>query len=69
MTVWVLVVYMLNPPSGIVVPGRDPHVISEHEFRTRESCDDMKHQQERDDANDHLLADQFVYKCVERKAQ
>jgi len=69
MTVWVLVVYMLNPPTGILVPGRDPHVISEHEFKTRESCDDMKQQQERNDAKDQLLADQFVYKCVERKTQ
>jgi len=67
MTVWVLVVYMLNPPQGVLVPGRDPHVISEQEFQTRESCDDMKQQQERSDASDHLLADQFVYKCVQRK--
>jgi len=66
MTVWVLVVYMLNPPEGIVVPGKDPHIISEHEFKTPESCDDMKQQQQRADVKD-LMAGQFVYKCEQRK--
>jgi hypothetical protein len=66
MTVWVLVVYMLNPPSGVLVPGKDPHIISEQEFQTRELCDDTKQQQQRADAKD-LMADQFVYKCIERK--
>jgi hypothetical protein len=49
------------------VPGQDPHVISELEFRTRELCDQARQQQAHEDAR-YGMADQFVYKCVQRKS-
>jgi hypothetical protein len=48
------------------VPGQDPHVISQLEFRTHELCDQARLQQAREDAK-YGMADQFVYKCVERR--
>ncbi len=66
MSIWVLITYMLNPQTVVVVPGQDPHIISQLEFRTHELCDQAKLQQARDDAKNGM-ADQFVYKCVERR--
>jgi hypothetical protein len=66
MSIWVLITYMLNPQAVVVVPGQDPHIISQLEFRTRESCDHAKQLQAREDAK-YGMADQFEYKCVERK--
>jgi len=66
MSIWVLITYMLNPQTVALVPGQDPHVISQLEFRTRALCDQARQQQAREDAK-YGMADQFVYKCVERK--
>jgi hypothetical protein len=66
MGIWVLVTYMLNPQAVVVVPGQDPQVISQLEFRTRELCDQARLQQAREDAK-YGMTDQFVYKCVQRK--
>jgi hypothetical protein len=66
MSIWVLVTYMLNSQAAIVVPGQDPHIVSQLEFRSRELCDQARQQQARTDAKNGI-ADQFVYKCVERK--
>ena len=66
MGVWVLITYMLNPQTVVVVPGQDPHIISQLEFRTHELCDQAKQQQAREDAKNGM-ADQFVYKCVQKK--
>jgi hypothetical protein len=67
MSIWVLVTYMLNAQAVIVVPGQDPQIVSQLEFRSRELCDQARQQQARVDAKSGI-ADQFVYKCVERKA-
>ncbi len=67
MSIWVLITYMLNPQAVANLPGQDPHVISQLEFRTRELCDQAKAQQAREDSK-YGMADQFVYKCVERKS-
>jgi hypothetical protein len=67
MSIWVLITYMLNPQAVVAVPGQDPHVISQLEFRTRELCDHARDQQAREDAK-YGMTDQFVYKCVERKS-
>jgi hypothetical protein len=66
MSIWILVTYMLNPQTVVVVPGQDPHIVSQIEFRTRELCDQAKQQQAHEDTRNGM-ADQFVYKCVERK--
>ena len=66
MGIWVLITYMLNPQTVVVVPGQDQHVISELEFRTRELCDQAIQQQSREDAR-YGMTNQFVYKCVQRK--
>jgi hypothetical protein len=67
MSIWVLVTYMLNAQAVIVVPGQDPQIVSQLEFRSRELCDQARQQQARVDAKSGI-ADQFVYRCVERKA-
>jgi hypothetical protein len=67
MSIWVLITYMLNAQAVVVVPGQDPHVVSQLEFRTRELCDQAKQQQAREDAK-YGMADQFEYKCVLRKS-
>lgn len=67
MGIWVLVTYMLNPQAVAVVPGQDPQVISQLEFRTRELCDQARLQQAREDAK-YGMTEQFVYKCVQRKS-
>ena len=66
MTSWVLITYMLNAQAVVVVPGQDPQIVSQLEFRSREQCDQARQQQARTDAKSGI-ADQFVYKCVERK--
>ena len=67
MTIWVLITYMLNAEAAVVVPGQDPHIVSKLEFGSRELCDQARqHQAHVDEKNG--IADQFVYKCVERKA-
>jgi hypothetical protein len=66
MGIWILVTYMLNPQAVAVVPGQDPQVISQLEFRTREMCDQARLQQAREDAK-YGMTEQFVYKCVQRK--
>jgi hypothetical protein len=66
MSIWVLITYMLDPQAVVIVPGQDPHIISQLEFRTRELCDQAKQQQANQDAKNGM-ADQFVYKCVQRK--
>ena len=66
MSVWVLITYMLNAQAVIVVPGQDPHIVSQLEFRSRELCDQARQHQAREDAKNGI-ADQFGYKCVERK--
>jgi len=66
MSVWVLITYMLNPQAVVVVPGQDPHIVSQIEFRSRELCDQARQHQARTDAQSGI-ADEFVYKCVERK--
>ncbi len=66
MSIWVLITYMLNPQTVVVVPGHDQHIISELEFRTRELCDQAREQQAHEDAK-YGMTDQFVYKCVQRK--
>ncbi len=66
MSIWVLITYMLNPQTVVLVPGQDPHIVSQLEFRTRELCDQAKQQQAHEDARNGM-ADQFVYKCVQRK--
>jgi hypothetical protein len=68
MSVWVLITYMLNAEAVVVVPGQDPHVVSQVEFRSRELCDQARQQQAHTDAKSGI-ADQFVYKCVERKVR
>jgi len=68
MTVWVMITYMLNAQAVVVVPGQDPHIVSQVEFRSRELCDQARQQQVRTDAKTGI-ADQYVYKCVERKAR
>lgn len=68
MSVWVLVTYMLNAEAVVVVPGQDPHIVSQVEFRSRELCDQARQHQAHTDAQSGI-ADQFVYKCVERKAR
>lgn len=67
MSVWVLITYMLNAQAAIVVPGQDPHIVSQLEFRSRELCDQARQHQAHEDAKNGIT-DQFVYKCVERKA-
>jgi hypothetical protein len=67
MSTWVLITYMLNAEAVVVVPGQDPHIISQLEFRSRELCDQARQLQAHTDAKSGI-ADQFVYKCVERKA-
>ena len=67
MSIWVLITYMLNPQAVAAVPGQDPHVISQLEFRTQQLCDQARLQQAREDAK-YGMADQFVYKCVQRKS-
>jgi hypothetical protein len=67
MSIWVLVTYMLNAQAVVLVPGQDPHVVSQLEFRSRELCDQARQQQAHTDAKNGI-ADQFEYKCVERKA-
>jgi len=67
MSIWVLITYMLNAQAVIVVPGQDPQIVSQLEFRSRELCDRARQQQAHADAKSGI-ADQFVYKCVERKA-
>jgi len=57
---------MLNAQAVVVVPGQDPHIVSQIEFRSRESCDQARQQQASTDAKSGI-ADQFVYKCVEQK--
>jgi len=58
---------MLNAEAAVVVPGQDPHIVSKLEFSSRELCDQARqHQAHVDEKNG--IADQFVYKCVERKA-
>jgi hypothetical protein len=66
MGIWVLITYMLNPQTVVVVPGQDPHIISQLEFRTRELCDEAKQQQAQADAKFGMTG-QFEYKCVQRK--
>jgi hypothetical protein len=66
MGVWILITYMLNPQTVVVVPGQDPHIISQLEFKTRELCDEARQLQTREDARNGL-ADQFVYKCIQKK--
>ncbi len=66
MSIWVLVTYMLNPQTVAAVPGQDPQVISQLEFRTQELCDQARLQQAREDAK-YGMANQFVYKCVQRR--
>ena len=66
MSVWVLITYMLNAEAVVVVPGQDPHVVSQVEFRSHEQCDQARKHQAHTDAESGI-ADQFVYKCVERK--
>ena len=66
MSIWVLITYMLNAEAAVVVPGQDPHVVSQLEFRSRELCDQARQQQAHVDAKNGI-ADQFQYKCVERK--
>ena len=66
MSIWVLITYMLDPQTVVVVPGQDPHIVSQLEFRTHELCDQARQQQAHQDAKNGL-ADQFVYKCVQRK--
>ena len=67
MGIWVLVTYMLNPQTMVVVPGQDPHIISQLEFRTRELCDQAKQQQAHEDVK-YGMTGQFEYKCVQRKS-
>jgi hypothetical protein len=67
MSTWVLITYLLNAEAVVVIPGQDPHVVSQLEFRSRELCDQARQQQAHTDAKSGI-ADQFVYKCVERKA-
>ena len=67
MSIWVLITYMLNPQTVVVVPGQDPHIVSQLEVRTRELCDQALQQQARQDEK-YGMADQFVYKCVQRKS-
>ena len=67
MSTWVLITYMLNAEAVVVVPGQDPHIISQLEFRSRELCNRARQQQAHTDAKSGI-ADQFEYKCVERKA-
>jgi hypothetical protein len=66
MSIWVLITYMLNAEAAVVVPGQDPHVVSQLEFRSRELCDQARQNQAHTDAKNGL-ADQFQYKCVQRK--
>ena len=66
MSIWVLITYMLNPQTMVVVPGQDPHIVSQLEFRTHELCNQAMQQQAHEDAK-YGMADQFAYKCVERK--
>jgi hypothetical protein len=67
MSIWVLITYMLNAEAAVVVPGQDPHIVSQLEFRSRELCDEARqHQAHADEKNG--IADQYSYKCVERKA-
>ena len=68
MSVWVMITYMLNAQAVVVVPGQDPHIVSQVEFRSRELCDQARQHQLRTDAETGI-ADQYVYKCVERKAR
>ena len=66
MSVWVLITYMLNPQTVVVVPGQDPHIISQLEFRSRELCDQARQQQAHEDTK-YGMTGQFEYKCVQRK--
>jgi len=66
MSIWVLITYMLNAEAAVVVPGQDPHIVSQLEFRSRELCDQARQNQAHVDQKNGI-ADQFVYKCVERK--
>ena len=68
MSIWVLVVYGLNsqqPPP--ILPGSDQHVVAEHEYKTRDLCQQAKQQQEHEDA-EKGAAQRYSYKCVERKS-
>jgi hypothetical protein len=67
MSIWVLVTYMLNAQPAAVVPGQDPQIISQIEFRTPQLCDQARQQQAREDAK-YGMANQFAYKCVQRKS-
>ena len=67
MSIWVLMTYMLNPQPAALVPGQDPEVISQIEFKSHELCDRAREQQAREDAK-YGMASQFAYKCVERKS-
>jgi hypothetical protein len=67
MSTWVLITYMLNAQAVVVVPGQDPHIVSQLEFRSRALCDQARQQQAHTDARNGIAADQFEYKCVERK--
>ena len=66
MSIWVLITYMLNAEAAVVVPGQDPHIVSQLEFRSHELCDQARQHQAHEDAKNGI-ADQFEYKCVERK--
>lgn len=67
MSTWVLITYMLNAEAVVVVPGQDPHIISQLEFRTHELCDQAKEQQAHEDVK-YGMTGQFEYKCVLRKS-
>jgi hypothetical protein len=66
MSIWVLITYMLNPQPAVLVPGQDPHVISQLEFKTRELCERAKQSEANEDAKNGI-AGQFEYKCEQRK--
>lgn len=66
MSIWVLITYMLNSQPAALVPGQDPHIISQIEFRTSELCDQARRQQAGEDEK-YGMTSQFAYKCVERR--